>query len=127
MNESSIATIEQKETARRPFADALCSLLRDRKQWIVRDIVWLSVTCGLIAGWIEAVYWCVKAFALHDFTYVHDDVFWMAPTAYLVLFTRIGIVAGWLVRRVGHPAAHTCAVVVLTMIGLLCPLQLFPR
>lgn len=96
-------------------------------QWCVRDVVWLSACCGLAAGFIESLYWFVTRFVLGEFTYVHDDVFWMAPVAYLVLFLVIGLPVSWLMRRVGQPAAGTAAIIVLTMAGSLCALSLFPQ
>ncbi|MBL8851002.1 MAG: sulfatase [Planctomycetaceae bacterium] len=108
-------------------AETRWSALRGSAQWRVRDVVWLSAASGLAAGWIESLYWCVKRFALHDFTYVHDDVYWMSPLAHLVLFLLVGLPLGWLVRRVGHPVAGMFAVVLLTMAAGLCALQLFPQ
>lgn len=101
--------------------------LRGGNRWRTRDVVWTAAACGLAAGWTEALFWIVKRYVLGQFTYVHDDILWMSPVAHLVLFVAIGLPLGWLVKRIGHPAAGTLAVLLLAMTSALCVLLLFPQ
>lgn len=111
----------------RSAAEARWTGLRGGASWRVRDVVWLAAACGLVAGWAESLHWCIKRVGLGEFTYVHDDVFWMSPAAHLVLFTAVGLPLGWIVRRIGRPVAGMFAVVLLAMAGGLCALLLFPQ
>src|SRR5262245_39047655 len=72
-------------------AETRWNTLRSRTRWRMRDVVWTSAACGLVAGWVEALYWLIKRFAFGEFTYVHDDIVWMSPVAHLVLFVAVGV------------------------------------
>jgi len=108
-------------------AETRWNALRSGTRWRTRDVVWTAAACGLAAGWAETLFWCVKRFALHEFTYVHDDILWMSPVAYLVIFVAIGFPLGWIVQRIGHPVAGMVAVVLLAMAAAQCFLLLFPQ
>jgi arylsulfatase A-like enzyme len=91
----------------------------------VRDVLLVAASLGLFTGFLESLYWAVKRFVLGDFTYLHREVFWMAPAMYAGLFLVAVLLLSPVVRRVRHPALLTGIVVVLTLLAAWCALLLF--
>lgn len=89
-----------------------------------RDVLLVAVSLGLITGFLESLYWGVKRL-MGEFTYLHREVYWMAPAAYAGLFLLAGLLCVPVVRRVRHPALLTGIVVVLTLLAAWCALLLF--
>lgn len=90
-----------------------------------RDVLLVAVSLGLITGFLESLYWGVKRLLLGDFTYLHREVFWMAPAMYAGIFLTAGLLLTPVVRRFRHPALLTGIVVVLTLLAAWCALLLF--
>ena len=90
-----------------------------------RDVLLVAVSLGLMTGFVESLYWTVKRFVLGDFTYLHREVFWMAPAMYAGAFLAAGLLLVPVARKVRHPALLTGIVVVLTLLAAWCALLLF--
>jgi arylsulfatase A-like enzyme len=90
-----------------------------------RDVLLVAVSLGLITGFLESLYWGVKRFVLGEFTYLHREVFWMAPAMYAGIFLTAGLLLIPVVRKVRHPALLTGIVVVLALLAAWCALLLF--
>ena len=128
MSTATAAAVESRTCAHPPTpAEARCNMLRNSARWRVRDIVWIAAAIGLSVGWVESLYWIAKRFVLVEFSYVHTDVFWMSPVAYLAFFVLLGIPLGSVARHAEHPVGGMFAVVLLTMVGAMCALLLVPQ
>lgn len=110
-----------------PAAELQLDTLRHPTLLRSRDVLWIAAALGLTAGCIESAFWGIKRSVLGAFTYVHVDIFWMAPLAYAVLFVAAAAPFAWIVRRVQHPAICLCTIVFLSMAAAQCVLLLFPQ
>ncbi len=90
-----------------------------------RDVLLVAASLGLVTGSLESLYWAAKRFLLGEFTYLHREVFWMAPAMYSGVFLAAGLLLVPIVRKIRHPALLAGVVVVLTLVAAWSLLLLF--